>query len=134
MTTERRQIDWPAVYARLEQLRHAVEAEAERTPTEIEEIRRARARTFARHLEQPPDSGEMLDLLLFSLADSRYAVETQHVTEVIALRDLSPLPRTPSFLAGVIHHRGRILPVLDVHRFLGFPADGAVPSPFTSAR
>ena len=32
---------------------------------------------------------------------------------------LTPLPRTPSFLLGVTGHRGEVLPVMDLLRFLG---------------
>lgn len=32
---------------------------------------------------------------------------------------MTPLPRTPSFLLGVTGHRGEVIPVMDLLRFLG---------------
>lgn len=32
---------------------------------------------------------------------------------------LTPLPRTPSFVLGVVGHRGEVFPLIDLQRFLG---------------
>jgi purine-binding chemotaxis protein CheW len=40
------------------------------------------------------------------------------------LRGLSPLPCTPAFLAGLVNIRGRIVPVIDIKRFLDLPQRG----------
>jgi purine-binding chemotaxis protein CheW len=88
------------------------------------EILRARARALA----QPPavvaPSETLLEILEFRLAQERYAVETRHVREVQPLRDLTPLPCTPSFVLGIVNVRGRILPVLDLKRLFELPEKG----------
>ncbi|WP_009963991.1 CheR family methyltransferase [Verrucomicrobium spinosum] len=60
----------------------------------------------------------------FALASERYAVEAKFVCEVYPLKDLSPLPSAPSFIAGMVNVRGRILPVLELRRFFDVPGRG----------
>jgi purine-binding chemotaxis protein CheW len=48
------------------------------------------------------------------LGEGRYAFAAPLVTEVVRLGPLTRLPAAPSFLAGVVTHRGEILPVLDL--------------------
>lgn len=109
-------IDWEKARARLEQTRWALEAGGELPRDEVKRILRERAQALAKPLEEAPTPAEGLELLVFSLAGERYGIETAHVLEVLPLRDLIPVPRTPSFVLGVVNHRGRILPVLDLRR------------------
>jgi purine-binding chemotaxis protein CheW len=51
-------------------------------------------------------------------------VETRHVTEVYPLKDLTRVPCTPPFVAGIVNVRGRIVPVFDFRRFFGLPEQG----------
>lgn len=92
--------------------------------TEADRILRARAQALARPPRRAPAAGTMLELLEFSLASERYALETRHVQEVQPLRELTPLPCTPPFLLGIVNVRGRILPVLDLKRFFDLPERG----------
>jgi purine-binding chemotaxis protein CheW len=90
---------------------------------EAEQILRQRAQALAR-IPPPPTSDTMLELLQFGLASERYAVECRFVQEVHPLRDLTPLPCTPAFIAGIVNVRGRILPVIDLKKFFGLPERG----------
>lgn len=96
----------------------------DRPPEEVERILRERARELARPLVDAPVATDTLELLVFSLAGERYGVETASVLEVIPLRDLTPVPCTPPFVLGVVNHRGRILPVLDLRRLFDLPGQG----------
>src|ERR1700712_5225839 len=89
-----------------------------------ERILRERARLLARVPESEPVAGAVLELLEFSLAQERYAVENRFVREVCPLKELTPLPCTPPFLLGVVNVRGRILPVLDLKKFFDLPEKG----------
>jgi purine-binding chemotaxis protein CheW len=91
---------------------------------EADRILRARAQALARPPRRAPAAGTMLELLEFSLASERYALETRHVQEVQPLRELTPLPCTPPFVLGIVNVRGRILPVLDLKRFFDLPERG----------
>ena len=64
------------------------------------------------------------DLLVFSVGAERYGIETDHVVEVIPLRELTPVPCTPASVLGVVNHRGRILPVLDLRRLFDLADQG----------
>ena len=121
MKEAERGIDWPKAYARLEATRRTLDAATERAPDEIDRILRERAKALAKPLEKPALHGERLDLLVFSLAGERYAVETASVLEVVPLRDLTSVPCTPSTILGVVNHRGRIIPIIDFRRLLALP-------------
>jgi purine-binding chemotaxis protein CheW len=86
-------------------------------PADAKRILRERAQALARPLAQTEAASERLDLLVFSLTDARYAVETGGLAEVTPLRELTPVPCAPPFVRGVVNHRGRILAVLDLGRF-----------------
>jgi purine-binding chemotaxis protein CheW len=83
-----------------------------------------RAQALAKPLEEARTPTEMLELLVFSLAGERYGIEATRVLEVVPLRGLTPMPCTPSFVLGVVNHRGRVVPVLDVRRLLDLPGEG----------
>lgn len=59
------------------------------------------------------------EFFCFRAGDIRLAVPSENVLEVIRTGPLTPLPRTPSFLLGVAGHRGEVIPVMDMLRFLG---------------
>lgn len=53
-------------------------------------------------------------LLTFSLSDEGYGVSILKVKEIIGMLDITPVPRTPEFIKGVINLRGKIIPVMDL--------------------
>ena len=87
-------------------------------------ILRERARALARRSEQAPAADTVLEVLEFRLAQERYAVETRHVREVFPLKELTPLPCTPSFVLGIVNVRGQILPVFDLRKLFDLPEEG----------
>lgn len=58
------------------------------------------------------------EFFCFRVGDLRMGVPSENVHQVLRAGLLTPLPRTPSFLLGVTGHRGEVLPVLDLLRFL----------------
>jgi len=124
MKEPRPAIDWQEAYARLERARRALETGWERSPEETQRILGARARALAKPREEAPTASEVLDLLIFSLAGERYGIETAHVLEAVPLRELTPVPCTPPLVLGVLNHRGRILPVLDLRRLFELAGRG----------
>jgi purine-binding chemotaxis protein CheW len=93
-------------------------AETEHSPDQLAEIWARRAYTLA---EPPPAeaTGQTLDLLVFLLNGERYGLEVAHVREIYPLEQLTPVPRTPGFVAGVFSARGRLISVIDLRTFLG---------------
>ncbi|WJN59956.1 chemotaxis protein CheW [Pseudomonas sp. SO81] len=57
--------------------------------------------------------------LLFAVGAERYALDVREVAEVLPLRRLRPVPATPAWVAGLLAHRGTLLPVLDISQLLG---------------
>jgi purine-binding chemotaxis protein CheW len=86
-------------------------------------ILRDRARKLSHSPELKIDSVSF-EVLEFRLAQEYYALETSYVSEVYPLKDLTPLPGTPSFMLGVVNVRGRITPVIDIKRFFELPDKG----------
>ncbi len=90
------------------------------SPAELAEILARRAYNLA---EEPPAAvtGETMDLLVFRLGSERYAFEVNNAREIYPLEQLTRVPRTPDFVAGVFSARGRILSVIDLRAFFGLP-------------
>lgn len=123
MSEIRREIDRHDVHPGLG-LRRAYDTDGSRSPEEVKRILRDRAQALATPLAEVRHPAEMLELLVFLLAGDRYGIEMSHVLEVIPMRGLTLIPCTPPFVRGVINHRGRILPVLDVRRLLDLSGQG----------
>ncbi|HEY4367707.1 MAG TPA: chemotaxis protein CheW [Steroidobacteraceae bacterium] len=87
-------------------------------------VLRARAKALAQMPQSTPAPESMLELVEFSLAQERYAIETRYVQEVHPLRELTALPGTPPFMLGIVNIRGRILPVFDLKKFFDLPEQG----------
>ncbi len=51
--------------------------------------------------------------MLFSLDDSRFAVSTEMIKEVMPLSTLTTVPKTEPYIAGLIHYNGKSIPVID---------------------
>jgi purine-binding chemotaxis protein CheW len=86
-------------------------------------ILRERAKALARRA----DTGQAepaIELLEFGIGGQAYGIETSHLAGVLPLRQLTPLPGTPSFIAGIVNLRGRVTAVLDLRRFVEVPASG----------
>jgi purine-binding chemotaxis protein CheW len=52
--------------------------------------------------------------LTFSLAGEEYGIVILKVKEIIGLMPITPVPKTPSFVKGVINLRGKVIPVADL--------------------
>ncbi|GIK37749.1 MAG: hypothetical protein BroJett011_15820 [Chloroflexota bacterium] len=91
------------------------------SPAELAEIWARRAYALA----QEPSAavtGQTVTLLILRLNNERYGIEVTHVHEIYPREQLTPVPRTPGFVAGVFSARGRILSVIDLRTFFGLPA------------
>lgn len=87
-------------------------------------ILRARARELAREPAPEQPAGNVLSIVAFTLAEERYAFEAHHVSEVLPLEELVPLPCTPAFIAGLVNVRGKMTAVVNLKRFFDLPESG----------
>jgi purine-binding chemotaxis protein CheW len=115
-------IDWQAIHRRIERAAIAAERWGERGPEEVEKILKARARALAG--EEKEDAGDQVEVIEFLLAYERYALELDGIREGYPMKDITPLPGTPPFVAGIINVRGRIVSVVDLKRFFDLPSRG----------
>jgi purine-binding chemotaxis protein CheW len=83
----------------------------------------ARAESFsflmapAREEKKPVEATE--HLVTFLLGEEEYGLDVRLVQEIIRLTEITPVPRAPEYVKGVINLRGRIIPVVDLKRKLG---------------
>ena len=65
---------------------------------------------------------ERRGVLTFAAGGEVYGVEILSIREIIKLREITEVPRTPRFLLGVISVRGAVIPVIDLRMRLKLPA------------
>ena len=70
-------------------------------------------------------SAPIRNVIVFALGAARYAVELRWVREVVTLGHVTPVPRGPHAVLGVVNVRGAIVPVLDLEAVLGRRGSGA---------
>ena len=57
--------------------------------------------------------------LTFFLAGEEYGVEILRVQEIISMMPVTRVPRTPSYIRGVINLRGKVIPIMDLREKFG---------------
>jgi purine-binding chemotaxis protein CheW len=65
------------------------------------------------------DRHDYQELLCFKVASEEYALNIMDIKEIIKPREVTEVPRVPSFVAGVLSLRGIIIPVFDMRIRLG---------------
>jgi purine-binding chemotaxis protein CheW len=63
--------------------------------------------------------------LTFRLSDRAFGVPVSSVREINRMTDITPVPRTPEFISGVMNLRGKIVPVVDLRIKLGLGSQSA---------
>lgn len=59
--------------------------------------------------------------LTFDLADEEYGLDILRVREIIGIMAITPVPKTPDFVLGVINLRGKVIPVADLRLKFSLP-------------
>ncbi|MFH1791755.1 MAG: chemotaxis protein CheW [Candidatus Omnitrophota bacterium] len=65
-----------------------------------------------------------IQLVIFRLADEEFGLEISQVREIIRIQDITPMPKAPDFIEGVINLRGQIIAVMDLARRFGLKSGG----------
>ncbi|CAB1369448.1 chemotaxis protein CheW [Denitratisoma oestradiolicum] len=58
----------------------------------------------------------------FSLAEQRFALPVQWVEQVVRAVAVTPLPKAPPVVRGIIDFRGEVVPVMDIRQRLDLPS------------
>ena len=61
------------------------------------------------------------EMLVFKLATEEYAVDILKVQEIRGYEKVTPIPRSPDYLKGVVNLRGTIVPVIDLRVKFALP-------------
>jgi len=78
----------------------------------------ALARAAANRGDSPESLDEVRQLLSFELAGAPYALPVERVREIVRMRPVTPVPRTPDEVRGVISLRGEMIELIDLRRRL----------------
>lgn len=52
--------------------------------------------------------------IVFKLDREEYGVDTQKITTIVRMSTITRVPKTPSYIKGVINLRGEIIPIMDL--------------------
>jgi len=62
---------------------------------------------------------KIIQLVVFRLDEEEYAMPVEDVQVVINMTEITPVPNSPSFVAGLINLRGKVIPVIDLEKRFG---------------
>lgn len=74
---------------------------------------------FAEFDEEFDEDTQKNKYLTFRIASEDYGIGIEHVTEIVGMQHISPVPEMPEFVKGVVNLRGQIIPVMDVRLRFG---------------
>lgn len=75
--------------------------------------------------EAVAEGAEQLELLTFHIAGEQYAVDIEHIVEIVPPRDATRVPNAHQSIVGIISLRGTIVTIVDVRQTLRHPPSGA---------
>lgn len=84
--------------------------------TKIEE-----QRSMEQNREDNQPSTTMVDVVAFEMAGQRYALDIQLAREIVEMIPITPIPRSPPYISGIINLRGEITTILNLYTLLGLP-------------
>ncbi len=61
----------------------------------------------------------LVNLTCFEVKERVYALDVAHVREIVRPREVTPLPKSPALIEGVVELRDGVVPVIDLGRALG---------------
>lgn len=76
--------------------------------------------------QQDEVAAASVELLCFRVASEEYAISIMDIKEIIKPREVTEVPRVPSFVRGILSLRGNIIPIFDMRVRLGLT--GGTPS------
>lgn len=90
---------------------------------QVEPLLRERAEKIARPEESLPETA-VTEVLRFRLAYREYAIDMQHIREVVLTGKITPVPGTPGYISGICMVRGEIISLVDLRVLLSIPDKG----------
>ncbi len=87
-------------------------------PKDVKRRKKPVRRVAAKPAVTPQDKQR---IVLFSLDQPRYALPVSDVVKVERAVEITPVPKAPASVSGVINYHGDIIPVLDLRKLFGLP-------------
>jgi purine-binding chemotaxis protein CheW len=63
----------------------------------------------------------MAQFIEFEIDRQRYAFPICQIREILILKNITPMPQVPNYVAGVSNLRGEIIPIVDLRVMFGLP-------------
>jgi purine-binding chemotaxis protein CheW len=60
----------------------------------------------------------LIEVVEFTLGGKRYALDIQLVREIVVMMPITPIPRAPEFISGVLNLRGEITYIINLNKLL----------------
>lgn len=70
---------------------------------------------------EEPGKNKRTQLVVFSLDEQQYALHLSAVERTVRVAEVTPLPKAPEIVLGVINVQGQIVPVVDVRKRFRLP-------------
>jgi purine-binding chemotaxis protein CheW len=67
------------------------------------------------------ENNKIQTYLSFKMAEEVFAINVSQVINILEMRHITRVPKTPSYMKGVINLRGTVLPVVDLRIKFGIP-------------
>lgn len=65
---------------------------------------------------------ENKQFIIFSLGNERFGIDSLKITTIDRMKTITRVPKTPSYIKGVINLRGDIIPVMDLREKFNLPS------------
>ena len=69
---------------------------------------------------------EMKDVVQFGIGGVQYALDINIAREIVEMMPITPVPRAPEHIAGIINLRGEITNILNLNYLMGLPPGSEV--------
>lgn len=76
------------------------------------------------HRHSPPGLDADVEVVTFEMAGQQYALDIRLAREIVEMIPITPIPRSPPHITGIINLRGEITTILNLYQLLGLPDTG----------
>ncbi|MBP5475287.1 MAG: chemotaxis protein CheW, partial [Methanomicrobium sp.] len=63
----------------------------------------------------------VIDIVEFEIGSERYALDITLTREIVEMVPITPVPRAPAHIAGIINLRGEITNIINLNKILDLP-------------
>jgi purine-binding chemotaxis protein CheW len=113
-------VDWEVLHRKVLESSSRLDLTDEAPTGVLEQAWARRAAQIAREIEAE-ETGNQIEIVVVRLGKELYGLEAGFVFDIRPLENITPVPRVPDWVAGVVNLRGRIISVLDLQRYLNLP-------------